>query len=227
MKQESAAQREKRERERESAGCRKLEGRRSRPGLVLGLADSLALSQRNASNAGEPLLSPSFSSFCLPPLSLTLSFPPRARPENLSEFSSFLSLSPCLRPSRSRYPPLFPPPGLPFIQFTLSFVAIEGEKATRRVAPHTRRLFRLALDRRYTYYCLFYFSLSLSLKCAFFNIRETKCRPKERERECKVASTNCEIILSPRGGGERKKERMHLRTRRERERRAPLPKILA
>lgn len=45
---------------RERAGCRKLEGRRSRPGLVLGLADSLALSRRNASNAGEPLLSLSF-----------------------------------------------------------------------------------------------------------------------------------------------------------------------
>lgn len=43
-----------REREEDGAGW-KLEGRRSRPGLVL--ADSLALSQRNASNAGEPLRS--------------------------------------------------------------------------------------------------------------------------------------------------------------------------
>lgn len=50
----------KRERERERTRCRKLEGRRSRPGLVLGLADSLALSRRNASNAGEPLLYLSF-----------------------------------------------------------------------------------------------------------------------------------------------------------------------
>ena len=49
-----------RERERERTRCRKLEGRRSRPGLVLGLADSLALSRRNASNAGEPLLYLSF-----------------------------------------------------------------------------------------------------------------------------------------------------------------------
>lgn len=47
-------------RERERVGCRKLEGRRSRPGLVHGLADSLALSRRNASYAGEPLLSLSF-----------------------------------------------------------------------------------------------------------------------------------------------------------------------
>lgn len=56
MRKSGDVARGKRGKKRERAECRKLEGRRSRPGLVLGLADSLALSQRNASNAGEPLL---------------------------------------------------------------------------------------------------------------------------------------------------------------------------
>ena len=110
-----------RERERERTGCRKLEGRRSRPGLVLGLADSLALSRRNASNAGEPLLYLSFFN-ARSPSSV------RLRPQA----STFLHPAAILR---GLHPP--PPPplslsftNLPFIQFTLSF----GEATTHATA---------------------------------------------------------------------------------------------
>lgn len=90
------------EKVRERTGCRKLEGRRSRPGLVLGLADSLALSRRNASNAGEPLLYLSFFNARSPS-------PVRLRPQA----STFLLPAAILRG-------LHPPPPPPLSLFSLS-----------------------------------------------------------------------------------------------------------
>lgn len=115
----------------ERAGCRKLEGRRSRPGLVLGLADSLALSQRNASNAGEPLLLPpsllaSLRRFLLALILGTFRF----------SFSVSISL----------YPPLSPP------RASLSFSSLSPSsrwKERRRrtyVASHTTQLYSLFLS---------------------------------------------------------------------------------
>ena len=120
-----------RERERERTGCRKLEGRRSRPGLVLGLADSLALSRRNASNAGEPLLSLSFFyARPSPPaprvslsLSLSLSFSCSRRRPPFSIIRGLCILLPSLSLSLAN---------LPFIQFTLSFGAASNERTNER-----------------------------------------------------------------------------------------------
>lgn len=93
---------------RERAGRGKLEGRRSRPGLVLGLADSLALSQRNASNAGEPLLPPSFFRSCRSSLHLSLSFLPHLL------LALILRRSPALLFLRFSFSFSFLPPGPPF-----------------------------------------------------------------------------------------------------------------
>lgn len=138
----------------ERAGCRKLEGRRSRPGLVLGLADSLALSQRNASNAGEPLLPPSL----LAALSV-VSF-------SRSSWEPSVSLSPSLSLSSSLYLPLslFLPP-----RASLSFSSLSPSsrwKERRRrtfVASHTTQLFRLSLSLspEQSHYTILLLSLSL------------------------------------------------------------------
>lgn len=199
----AAKQRERRgvARRGERAGCRKLEGRRSRPGLVLGLADSLALSQRNASNAGEPLLPPSFlRSWLLSVVSFSR-----------SSWEPSVSLS--LSLSISLYPPLFPLSGLPFIQFTLSFIAMEGEKATYVccIAYHAA----LSVSLPISGYCMIVsFSLSVPYvvssqsNFAFFqrppySIKKAKrdeaeFRAKEREDECKATNKFSGITLSAR-----------------------------
>lgn len=159
------------EREEEGAGW-KLEGRRSRPGLVLGLADSLALSQRNASNAGEPLRSLSFFRLLLLSrrflLAHRVSFSHVLRTSR-SLFPDPLSLS--LSLARSLPAILLSHPDLPFIQFTLSFVALE-ERRRSHVASHTNSFFiSLSTSASSLSLSLFLLGRSLVIKfCVFRRI---------------------------------------------------------
>lgn len=138
-----------------------------------------------------------------------------------SSWEPSVSLSLSLSFSISLYPLSLPPSGLPFIQFTLSFVAMKGEKTyVRCIAYHAA--FRPSPDQRH--YTIVSVSLSLSLLlflsvpfphrslaikfCVFqrtpCGIRKAKrdeaeFRAKEREGESKATNKFSRIILSARG----------------------------
>lgn len=138
-----------------------------------------------------------------------------------SSWEPSVSLSPSLSFSISLYPPLSPPSGHPFIQFTLSFVAMEGEKATyvRTLHRIPRSFFvSLFLSRSAPLYDSFSLSLSLSLffssllryQILHFPTRamrghkkakrdEAEFRAKEREDESKATNKLSRIILFARG----------------------------
>lgn len=165
---------------------------------------------------------PSFLPSLLAPLSLSLSHSHRfllALILGTFRFSLPLSLF-----SISLYPLLTPLQDLPFIQFTLSFVAMEGEKATyvRCIAYHAA-FSSLSFSSDQRYYTIVSFSLR-SLPSSFprnqilrFPTRamwhkKTKCdeaelRAKEREDESKATNKFSGITLSARA------DRTHLETR--------------
>lgn len=168
----------------ERAGCRKLEGRRSRPGLVLGLADSLALSQRNASNAGEPLLSPSL----LTPHRFLLAL-------ILGTFLCF-SFSVSILLDLALSSSLFPPPLGPPFHSVHSLLRCDGKERRRRTLHRIPRCF---------FICLSLFQPPLLYDCLFLTFRPLPfCRSVAikfcvfQRASCGIRKRNATIIQGKR-----------------------------